>query len=550
MRQGRPGAARRIFTPLGLLLDDSPASRGARAALCFASGVVFATTSPPFDLHACVFVGLAGYAFVLMMARGPARLRAGVGYGFLFGFGANLVALRFVPAVITSFTPLPWIAALLALVLLAAGQAVPWALGGLVTQLLARRVPSLPAWLVFAIGVYATSFVPAIFPWTPAGGLTPWPALVQLADVVGERGVTFVVACVAGLLGYAALRARAEGRRAALPPAALAAAVLAFMLIHGALRIRSVAQLREAAPHARITVVQPAFAASERWDETRASIMIDRLTTLTKHAEERGTDLTVWPESAYPFTLSHGVRRSPFGSRAFLQGDVQGPVLTGAYLAGGHHLGYNAAILATKDGALSVPYDKRHLLWFGETVPFADTFPWLRKTFANGTGLLAGTESVAFETGAIRAAVLNCYEDTLPEAGREAMEVSPNVLVNITNDAWFAGSAEGELHLRLAVLRAVETRRDLVRAVNKGPTSFVEATGRVAARYDLIDIPGSLTTSPALLTTAPTLFVRYGDTPLLLLIAATVVSAAARSRRELAAKTAETAKRDAKKDEF
>ena len=96
-----------------------------------------------------------------------------------------------------------------------------------------------------------------------------------------------------------------------------------------------------------------------------------------------------------------------------------------------------------------------------------------------------------FVAGPIRAAVLNCYEDTLPAAGREAMERSPNLLVNVTNDAWFAGSAEGELHLRLAVLRAIETRRDLVRAVNQGPTTFVDAAGRVRARYDL-PMPGTL----------------------------------------------------------
>jgi apolipoprotein N-acyltransferase len=249
--------------------------------------------------------------------------------------------------------------------------------------------------------------------------------------------------------------------------------------------------------------------------------MIERLTVLTKSAELRGTELTVWPESAYPFTIAHAARRSPGGGRAVLQPGVHGPVLTGAYLAGAKGLGYNSAILATNDGKLSAPYDKRHLLWFGETVPLADTFPWLRETFAKGTGLLPGHDSVVFVVGPIRAAVLNCYEDTLPEAGREAMAEAPNLLVNITNDAWFAGSAEGELHLRLAVLRAVETRRDLVRAVNQGPTSFVEATGRVRARYDLA-MPGTLPTSPALLTTPPTLFVRFGDLPLGLLVLAAI----------------------------
>jgi len=489
--------------------------------VALASGVVFATTSPPIDLHAGVLLGLAGFA-VALAGVAPERLRQGFLHGWCFGLGANLVALRFVPTVILRFTPLPAPAAYLALLLLAAAQALPWACGALVTQLLARRMPALPRALAFAIGIYVATFVPAIFPWTPAGGLTPWPALVQIAEVVGERGVSFLVALSAGLAAYAGARGRAESRRAALPPAALAVAIIAGMLVYGAAAMASVEHARAGAPHVRVTLVQPGFEASDRWSAERADMMIERLTALTRSAELRGTDLTVWPESAYPYPISHAARHSPGGMRAVLHEGVQGPVLTGAYLQGTKDLGYNSAILATHDGRLSAPYDKRHLLWFGETVPMADTFPWLRDTFAKGTGLVAGHESVLFEIGPIRAAVLNCYEDTLPEAGREAMEKAPNLLVNITNDAWFAGSAEGELHMRLAVLRAVETRRDLVRAVNRGPTSFVEATGRVRARYDL-DMPGTLPTSPALLTLPPTLFVRFGDVPLLVLLLAVVL---------------------------
>ncbi len=481
------------------------------------------------DFHVGVLFGLVGYALALGLA--PDRLRFKALDGWLFGLGANLVALRFVPDVVLRFTPLPAVAAYAALVLLAAAQALPWAAGGAVTHVLTRRVPALPVWLAYAIGVYVATFVPAVFPWTPAGGLTPWPVVVQIADVVGERGVSFVVALVAGLLAYAVTRARAErSLRAAAAPVAVACAALAVVLAYGVVRMAAVERAREAAPHAQVTLVQPEFEASDRWDASRAELMIDRLTVLTRGAEQRGTDLTVWPESAYPFTLRSSARRSPLAERAVLQAGVHGPVITGAYMSGPPGIGYNSAVLATDDGSLAAPYHKRHLLWFGETVPLSDTFPWLRKVFAKGTGLAPGHESVVLVTGPIRAAVLNCYEDTLPEAGREAMETSPNLLVNITNDAWFAGSAEGELHLRLAVLRAIETRRDLVRAVNRGPTTWVDANGRVRSRYDL-PMPGTLRTTPALLMSAPTLFIRFGDLPLALLVAASIVAPIAATKR-------------------
>jgi apolipoprotein N-acyltransferase len=510
--------------------------RRPRALVALGSGLVFAAATPPIDLHAGILLGLVGFALALEgEAPGETtRARSGALYGFCFGLGANFEALRFVPEVITRYTPLPTAGAYLALVLLAAGQAVAWAAGGAVAHRLARPwngredARSLaPSWLAFALGIYVATFLPAVFPWTPAGGLAPWPVLLQTADVVGERGTSLLLSLSAGLAAHGVSRVlAAKNARAGAAPFALSLAVLTVMIGWGALRMRSIEAARASAPHARVTLVQPGFDASDRWEASRAAMMIDRLTMLTKGAETRGTDLTVWPESAYPFTLSHATRTSPHGARAVLQLGIHGPVLTGVYMAGAG-TGYNSAVLATSDGALSAPYDKRHLLAFGEAVPLADWFPWLRKIFAKGTGLSPGTEGVLFKTGAIRAAVLNCYEDTLPVAGREAMETGkddgpPNLLVNITNDAWFSGSAEGELHLRLAVLRAIETRRDLVRAVNQGPTSFVDATGRVRARYDL-PMPGTLPTSPALLELPPTLYTRFGDWPCALLAAASIL---------------------------
>lgn len=477
-----------------------------KAALAFVSGAVFAASQPPIDITAGILVGLGGFAFAIADHEKAGR-RA-----FLFGFGANLVALRFVPEVITRFTPLPYVAGVVALILLSMAQALPWMAGGAISGLLARRIPRLPAWLTFAVGVFAALFVPAVFPWTPAGGLAMWPILLQTAELVGERGTSMIIAAACALVATSI--ARRSWR-----PAFAGMTVFAALLAYGAWRMRAIEAKRSAAAHAKVALVSPDFAAGDRWDESRATMMMDRLTALTRSAESRGAELTVWPESAYPYTLAHGTRRSPSGHRAVLQDGVRGPVLAGVYMKGGHGRGYNSALLATADGVLSRSYDKRHLLWFGETVPLADKIGFLRRAFAKGLGLEPGTESVLFETGAVKAAVLNCYEDTLPDASREAIEIRPNLLVNITNDAWFAGSAEGDLHLRLAVLRSIETRRDMVRAVNRGPTTWVSATGKVLARRDVAagaGAPPALLVDAALLDAPITPYAVLADAPVLL----------------------------------
>jgi apolipoprotein N-acyltransferase len=504
------------------------------ALIAGGSGLVFAASSPPTDIQLGILIGLVGFAFAVGTAADAEKVvRTGAARGFWFGLAANVFALRFVPEVIGRFTALPSVAQWTALVLLSAAQALPWAVGGALAAWLARRrdsKPFAPAFLAFAIGIYAATFVPAVFPWTPAGGLAHWPILLQTAELVGERGTSFLVALGCSLIAEGIARVLRRGPaehdqryRLAAKPLATSAAVFLVLLVYGGVRIRAVEAQRAAAPHARVALLQPDFDAMFRWEEHRAQMMMDRLTALTKRAEAAGAILTIWPESAYPYTLAHGVKSSAHGVRAVLQPGVHGPVLTGAYLAKGGGLGTNSAILVQPNGDIGPSYDKRHLLWFGETVPLADVFPILRQIFARGTGLAPGTESIAFRTGPIVAAVLNCYEDTLPTAGREAMAQRPNLVVNVTNDAWFVGSAEGELHLRLSVLRSIETRRDLVRAVNRGPTSWVGATGHVLMRRD--PTPG-LGPSPPLLADAAlldapiTLYTRAGDLPLVVLVLA------------------------------
>jgi apolipoprotein N-acyltransferase len=486
------------------------------------AGITLASGAPPLDFYPGLWIGMAALAWLLSDdPAGPSlasRARValtGARRGLAFGLGANLIALRFVPTVIARFTPLPWAAGALALLLLAMFEALRWMTAAIACETLARaRVPRPVA---FAAGVYAGTFVPTMMPWTPAGGAAPWPAMLQLADLVGERGVTALMALTAALAASGvrtALRREARVRGAIELGAALL--VMAAQGGLGALRMAAVERSREAAPRVRVGLVQPSVAATTRWQADAAPAILDELAALSRRAEAEGAELVVWHEAAYPYRLPHGLRRAPSDTRAILRG-LHGPVLTGLLLTKEDGASYNSAIVATRDGVLTEPYDKRHLLWFGEMVPFADRIPWLRRAFARGTGLSPGDRSVILPAGRIRASVLVCYEDMLPEAGREASEPAPNLLVNVTNDAWFAGTSESELHLRVATLRAIELRRDMVRAVNFGPTSWVDAAGRLVSRVP-DDAANVLLAEPALLDEKPTMYARLGDEPLALVL--------------------------------
>jgi apolipoprotein N-acyltransferase len=493
-----------------------------RLLYCLVSGAVMACSTPPMNVYPMVWVGLTAFFLLLddgpLPARPPWRDVARGGLrGLIFGLGTNLVALRFVSAVVTRFAPLPSFVGPIALVVLAAFEGLRLAIAGIAYQWLVRaRVPRV---LAFAIAIYAGTFMPSMIPWTVACGVCPWPATVQQAELVGERGVALLIALQSALVAVAIEHLRRGERRPALQRVGIAVGTFLVTLVYGAIRIRQIDAARASAPRASIAIVVAGVEATERWEKSKAKEILGRLTGLTLLAESEPTDLVIWPEAAYPFSMPHVSRHAPGGEDAILQRGVRGPVLTGLILTGS--LGrYNSAVIATRDGMVSEPYDKMHLMWFGEAVPFEDSIPWLRKVFARGVGLRAGEHQVAFEAPPVRLAVLNCLEDILPAAGREAMQVRPNLLVNLTNDAWFAGTAESAYHLLLSRLRSIELRRDLVRAVNYGPTTWIDAAGRIVADIPG-DAPGILATHPALLESPLTPFARWGEWPLTAVLAVT-----------------------------
>ena len=498
-----------------------------------------ALATPPTDVYPAMFVGMAMLAFSVRDTTGWWR---GFGLGALWGTAGGLLGMRFVPSVIQMFTDLGTVAAYAAHLLLSLGQSLHWALGMGLCALLRRRLRT-PLEIAFPAGVLLALMIPSVFVWSPAGLLSPWPLLVQGADLVGERGVSVLFALIAALAVRVALAWRAGDRRGTLLPAGAIGLLLAIMLGHGAWAMARWS--RPTGDSARLALIHAAVDPKVRWKPDNWPSILSTLRNVTGEAERAGVDLSVWPEAAYPYPLPHGSRQAPRRQRQIIGGNVDGPVLFG-FIA--NELGerlpsgefernrYNSATLVLPDRRVLPSYDKMELLWFGETVPLGQYFPWLRRLFQRSGGLIPGKQLRAqvLERPArstLTMGVFNCYEDTLPGLGRRvATELHPNLLVNVTNDAWFVGTQEPELHLRLAVMRSIELRRAMVRAVNLGVPAWIDAAGRVVLRSDDPG-PGSLLVEPQLHQGPATLYARLGDWPTIatLGLAAAAVAAPAPS---------------------
>jgi apolipoprotein N-acyltransferase len=206
-------------------------------------------------------------------------------------------------------------------------------------------------------------------------------------------------------------------------------------------------------------------------------------------AHDSHADFVVWSETS----AMRAVRDETFKPelQAGVARQIGLPAIFGAVIVrhvndARRYVLYNTAVSSDPDGTITSRYDKQYLLTFGEYLPFGEALPILYEWSPNSGHFTPGTSldplvvHVRGEKHLV--SMLICYEDILPRFTNDAVRhADPELLVNMTNDAWFGDTAEPWEHLALAQLRAVEHRRYLVRGTNSGVSAVVDPVGRVVA---------------------------------------------------------------------
>ncbi|MFH1531556.1 MAG: apolipoprotein N-acyltransferase [Pseudomonadota bacterium] len=202
------------------------------------------------------------------------------------------------------------------------------------------------------------------------------------------------------------------------------------------------------------------------------------------------------PPGDYPAALDADIEEFSLQERNAPQRGTTVPMLVGA-VTGDHvdmdhpsalaNTKYNSAILVDRDGRVAGIYDKQFLLMFGEYIPFGDRFEVLYDWIPEAGRFTPGDDPEPLTWEGHRLGVLICYEDILPEYTRKAASRGVDILLNLTNDAWFGKTAEPAQHFALATLRAVEHRRWLVRATATGISGAVDPVGREVVRTGLYE---------------------------------------------------------------
>ncbi|MGA0369466.1 MAG: apolipoprotein N-acyltransferase, partial [Kiritimatiellia bacterium] len=247
----------------------------------------------------------------------------------------------------------------------------------------------------------------------------------------------------------------------------------------GGRELRRLAQQPETS--IRIGVIQPL--ASNKWSEELARENFRVLWELSDAALSLKPDLLLWPETALPEELCYSRRSADLVSSLVNSGT---PLLLGSLdfetRSEGDQLErlyYNSAFLVGSDGNLLAQYRKKHLVMFGEYIPFSRWLPFLRSLTPMPEDITPGDLSgvLPLPGSDLKAGLLICFEDLMPRLASDLVREKADLFVNQTNDAWFDPLWGSTGHLANAVFRSVEQRRPTVRATNSGVSAWIDSRG-------------------------------------------------------------------------
>lgn len=508
-----------------LMIQQSISNRLAWGLSLF-SGLLLYAAFPSLGWWPLGWVALAPL-IVAAAGKGPwSAAVLGLAAGGLF----NALAMPWLITVMKTFGGLNLVASLLLYLLLVLYLSLYTSVFALTVSLLFRQVgpngvllaPLVWAGLELLRGLLITGF-----PWNLlAYSQAAVPAAIQPASIVGAYGLSMILAFSSALLARGALGTGAGGRTRV--PAwvwPVSGLVLSLLVLGGGQARISLLQARgSGAPQAdrlEAALIQCNVAQEMKMTSGQRVAIAEILYGMTREACAGGPlDLVVWPESSIPFLRfrNEPAFRDQIEALAretgtpILFGTVDSPAgLDEVYSPGGRGRGEytNTVMLVDRGGQPVWKYDKIHLVPFGEYVPAKKLLFFAGKLVAQVADFTPGESYAITRFGNVDGGCLVCYEIIFPGLARGFVRQGADVLITITNDAWFGDSSAPRQHFSAAVLRAVENGRPVLRCANTGISGVIDPLGRVLARTGLNQrtiVPVSLTVTPL-----DTFYSRHGD---------------------------------------
>lgn len=511
-----------------------PMSGWLRIGAAAASGLLVAALFPPYSISPLAWVAMLPLLWALRDLSGKRVWLKGFGFGFLAGAVGCLIQFNWL-------TTVSWLGA----ILLPLYLAIYWGLFGAFAATWGKMRPGKCLKMAFYQAAlwagleWLRGWMFTGFSWNPLGvAFNDAHLISQAADLLGVGGLSLMLVFVQAVLleiGCAIFRTkswlRTEFRVVVL--------VVAALLGYGKWRIFHEANAPSLPLKALLVQVGvPQEAAQQLWtdlevhqayeDETLAAL--EKLKSADGGLSQDWPDWVIWPETA----LTGRILRTDDGEWATSQTNIDtleqvnraGPF---TLIFGANELdpektehglqpkigarAYNSMAISAPDDSLTT-YRKRHLVIFGETIPFVDSIPLLKKIYEQQSGMEFGgsftpgesLEPLPIHVGnaLVGAIPTICFEDSVARLTRKFVRSEPQVILNVTNDGWFKSSPAAAQHFANARFRAIELRRPMLRCANTGVSAAIDSTGSTAhpktgENQTLTDAKGSHFTRGSLL---------------------------------------------------
>jgi apolipoprotein N-acyltransferase len=482
-------------------------TRATRALLAVSSGAALALSFPDYNLWPLAWFSVG----MLVLASVGAHRGESPLYGFLHGVVFYPVCVPWIDTVMRQYGNLdPWTSAgILGLMAVAGGllcSLFSWGVAGVSRKSVALACALAPfLWVTLE---FIRTHLPYIgFPWNLTGyAAIRSLALLQITSVTGIYGLSLLIAAYGSLVAFAILvRTRRAWRLVMIITAAL------ILIAAGGDYL-----VPKETPRFTAHLVQTNFPQSEHYPADWLQIHageLDELARISIAAAKKnpaGPELIVWPEVPAPFSLQDPA----FAARAvgiareagtdFLVG-----VVDWKQDAQKNWVASNSAVLLDPLGKRIYTYDKIHLVPFGEYVPLRQWLTFAGRLTVDISDFTPGTVYRVGEIPGGKFGTFICYEAIFPGEVRRFAAAGAQLLITVSNDGWFGRSSAPVQHLMMARVRAVESRRWLLRDTNNGFSASVDPYGRIVAEMPT-DIRGELD-APYDFKSNITPYVRFGD---------------------------------------
>jgi len=333
---------------------------------------------------------------------------------------------------------------------------------------------------IWVILEYIRTYFLSGFPWGVLG-YTQWKflSLIQISEITGVYGISFLIVFINLAIGKFVIdKIEFKNKFKYILCTSL---IFLFCILYGYLRL-NLFQSGNNSKSINVVCLQGNIDQYKKWDKKYQKEIINTYTMLINKSMKTNPDLIIWPESSVPGYLLNEIDLYNYIREIIKKSKCYHIIGSVVYNKSKF---YNSAILFSKEGNPIEIYSKVHLVPFGETIPFKPFLSKYIKVLNELGDFTSGRDYKIFHIKGCDLGINICYESIFPEISRKITKKGAEILVNITNDAWYLRTSAAQQHFIFNIFRAIENRRTVIRCANTGITGFIDKYGRINKKTEI-----------------------------------------------------------------